>query len=808
MFRRKEGWFLWLLTAVWTAPLAAQAPGSLSGRVTDPQNAAVPGAIVALYARDGAARFVALADAQGTYRFERLAAGEYLVEAQAGGFAPAAASSVRIERGRSASLDIRLALGGQRELVVVTAAGAPQPTDEVSRAVTVVAARELEERDELSIAEALRTVPGLRVQQQGGPGSFTNIKTRGLRNEDTAVLIDGLRFREVGAPQGDASGFLADLMLTDVDRLEVLRGTGSSLYGSNATGGVINIVTAEGGGRARGSVLAEGGSLGLFRGRARVAGGAGQDRLSYSAGLARLDVTSGVDGDDAARNTSGQGRVGLRISPGTTLSGRLYGARTFVALNTSPQAIGALPATGIVRAVPLALSELRRYESGTPISQLAAGSASFIPSADNPDASRDGHFFSGALLLDGRASESLHYGITYQRLHTFRSFVDGPAGVSFQPAGRTRTDTSGTIDTVNARLGLRVARAQSIDAGYEFESENYRSFAFPVSPTPNSSVDVTERSNAVFVQDQVRLLESRLLVSASFRAQFFALRRPKFDPAAASPYAASAFAAPPDAYTGDGSIAYYFRRSGTKLRGHAGNGYRAPSLYERFGTSFGSFGYSTYGDPRLRPDRSIAFDAGVDQQLAGGRLRASATWFYTRLQEVIIFDFSGAIDPRTDPFGRFGGYRNSGGGLARGLELAVSAAPRRDLDVAVSYTYTNADQRRPAVAGVLRSFVIPDHELSLLVTQRFGRRLFVNFDVAVSSRYLAPVFDPGTFASRAFEFDGIAKGDLVASYRIPVADRRALRIYGKVENLFDRRYYESGFRTPRATALGGLQFEF
>src|SRR2546428_90422 len=80
-------------------------------------------------------------------------------------------------------------------------------------------------------------VAGLGVQQQGGPGAFANIRTRGLRNEDTAVLVDGLRFREVGAPQGDASGFLADLILTDVDRLEVLRGTGSSLYGSNAIGG-------------------------------------------------------------------------------------------------------------------------------------------------------------------------------------------------------------------------------------------------------------------------------------------------------------------------------------------------------------------------------------------------------------------------------------------------------------------------------------------------------------------------------------------------------------------------------------------
>src|SRR4030095_5805869 len=135
------------------------------------------------------------------------------------------------------------------EQVVITAQGTAQPVDEVSKAVAVVSEQQIEERDEFAIAEALRTVPGLRVQQLGGPGSFVSIKTRGLRNEDTAVLIDGLRFRDVGAPQGDASGFLSDLIVTDIDRVEVLRGSGSSLYGSNAIGGVINIVTDEGGGR-------------------------------------------------------------------------------------------------------------------------------------------------------------------------------------------------------------------------------------------------------------------------------------------------------------------------------------------------------------------------------------------------------------------------------------------------------------------------------------------------------------------------------------------------------------------------------
>ena len=66
--------------------------------------------------------------------------------------------------------------------------------------------------------------------------------------KDTAVLIDGLRFRDAAATQGDASGLLEDLIVTDVSRLEVLRGSGSSLYGSNAVGGVVNVVTDEGGG--------------------------------------------------------------------------------------------------------------------------------------------------------------------------------------------------------------------------------------------------------------------------------------------------------------------------------------------------------------------------------------------------------------------------------------------------------------------------------------------------------------------------------------------------------------------------------
>ncbi len=791
----------------------AQATGSsnttIKGHVKDPKGASLPGASVTLYARERSFHLSTTTDSTGAYRFEKLAPGEYLVEAEAEGFASASAQRVTVKRGQAATLDIPLELAGVRSTVVVTASDTPQSVDEVSKAVTVVDRQEIDERDESAIAESLRTVPGLRVQQLGGPGSFTSIKTRGLRSEDTAVLIDGLRFRDAAATQGDASGFLEDLIVTDISRVEVLRGSGSSLYGSNAIGGVINLVTDEGGGPVRGNVLAEGGGLGMFRGRGQVAGGARNNSIVYSAGFSHFNVTRGVDGQDEARNTSGQGRVLFRLSPNTTLSGRIYAAKSRLQLNNSPQGIGTLPPTGIIEAIPLSLTELRRYEAGVPTSQLNVGNATFIPAANDPDNLRKASFFSGAVIFTQRPTERFGYTMSYQGVATNRSSINGPLGVGFQPVGgSTRSDFDGRIHTLNARFDARAGRANLITGGYEFESENFRNPSFDVNPANNSNVDVTQRSHAFFVQDQLRFMEARLQISGAFRAQFFRLQQPLFTPAASAPYRGINFQSPPTAYTGDGSIAYLFRSSGTKLRAHAGNGYRAPSLFERFGTFFGSFGYSIFGDPRLRPDRSVAFDAGIDQTLYRNRLRASATYFYTRLQKVIIFDFSGVINPATDPFGRFGGYRNTNGGIARGAELSMTATPTRTLSLTAAYTYTKAQQRTQQVPGTLRSLVVPVHQFSLVATQRFGHRFLINFDLSASSDYLGAIFDPKTFASRAYRFRGLAKADLGASYTVPLKESRSLRFFGYVDNLFDREYFESGFRTPGRVGRAGAMFVF
>ncbi len=188
----------------------------------------------------------------------------------------------------------------------MTAASEPQSVDQVSKALDVVMAQDAEKRGLFSVADAIRFVPGLRISTRGSPGSFTTIQTRGLRVTDTAVLIDGFRFRDPTGPQGDASAYIGDLLLVDTSRIEVLRGSGSSLYGTNAMSGTVNIITDSGGGPVHGDLDLQGGGLGLFRGVARVAGGALDNRLAYSVGLSHLNVTEGVDDVGAVRDWSGQ----------------------------------------------------------------------------------------------------------------------------------------------------------------------------------------------------------------------------------------------------------------------------------------------------------------------------------------------------------------------------------------------------------------------------------------------------------------------------------------------------------------------
>jgi vitamin B12 transporter len=326
---------------------------SLGVHVTDPQGAAVPSADVTIVARDNSARLTGSTSAQGLLSLNAIAPGDYLVIAVAQGFAASGPQSIHVSADAPLETNIRLAIAAVHNAVVVTADGTPQTVDETSKAVSSIDAAELQARDVFTMADAVGVTPGVRVEQQSGFGGLASISLRGLPAADTAVLIDGMRFRDPTATQGDASALLQDLIVTGADSIEILRGAGSSLYGTNAVGGVVNILTAQGGRPNHGSVLMEGGGEGMFRGRAEFAGSAFANRLDYSAGVAHLNVLSGIDGDSPARTTSGQGRASWRLNSTTQIFARLYSANSFAKQKDSPTVVDGLAATGIVDAVPL-----------------------------------------------------------------------------------------------------------------------------------------------------------------------------------------------------------------------------------------------------------------------------------------------------------------------------------------------------------------------------------------------------------------------------------------------------------------------
>jgi iron complex outermembrane receptor protein len=763
-------------------PLAG---ASLTGIVKDPQGRGVPGASVTLVSESGAAGNSTTTDSNGDYRFEALPEGAYVLQVEAPGFAAAIIPGVRLAA--SEKRDVPLDLAGVREQVVVTASNTPQVPEQVSKSIESIDKTDADARDAESLADVVALAAAVRVNQLGGPGAFTSIRLRGMRDQDTAVLVDGLRLRDPSATQGDASGLVEDLLFTDANRVEVLRGSGSSLYGTNAIGGVLNVITDEGGGRTRGSVLMEGGSLGEFRGRAQLAGGMRQDRIQYSAGVSHMDVISGVGGDAPYRDTSAQGRVTFHLTPSLRLSARVYGADAFGKILGEPIILGSPTGFGIVDPV---------------------FNRTFLPAPDNPDGTRAERFLSGALMLDGQASPRLDYSVSYQLLTTGRRYGDGPAGVGYQPLGSTRSIYDGRIQTANAQAHYRLGRWNLLTGGYEFENENFANDnADATDAAAASAVNVTQRSHTVFGQDQAQFLGGRLQLSGAVRAQFFTLERPSFLPLEGAPYQGGAFPSPASALTGDGSAAYFFRTSGTKLRAHVGRGYRAPSLFERFGAGFDPvYGYSVYGDPRLKPEHTIAFDAGVDQMLWRNRLQISASYFYTWLQDVIYFDVSGILDPSTDPFGRYIGYRNTRGGISRGFEASASVAPARSLKIMTAYTYVNAIERNPLVGDVLRSFVIPRNQFSIVATEQPTSRLLFTMDTRATDSYLAPVY--GDIVTQTYRFGGMHRVNAGASYRIPLKEYQALRIFARAENVANQTYYESGFLTPGRTARAGLQWEF
>jgi vitamin B12 transporter len=211
------------------------------------------------------------------------------------------------------------------EPVVVTATKLETPVEQLGASVTVITGEELEAHHYQDVADALRRVPGLDVQRAGTAGKLTSLRIRGANPQQIQVLVDGLRVKSPSAGTFD----FAEVLIEGIERIEVVRGPQATLYGADAIGGVVNIITRRGRGRPTPALSVEAGTRGTHRQRLSIDGSWQWLDYAFSA------FNFGTDGqfpNDASVQRGASGRLGVTLPHDGHVSLTLRHARTEVEL--------------------------------------------------------------------------------------------------------------------------------------------------------------------------------------------------------------------------------------------------------------------------------------------------------------------------------------------------------------------------------------------------------------------------------------------------------------------------------------------
>lgn len=214
------------------------------------------------------------------------------------------------------------------EEIVVTATRTATDLSSVAESVTMISAQQARDSQKEALSDLLSTVPGVSVNRNGGLGKQTSLRIRGAESEHTVVLIDGVKLNDPSSPGGGYD--FADLMVNDIARIEVLRGAQSVLWGSQAIGGVINIITPVPEGALSSTTSSEVGSHGTAKLNASVE--AGGEKLAWrlggnyltTDGVSAFDERLGGREDDGYRNLGAHGRALWYLSDAVTAEVRSY----------------------------------------------------------------------------------------------------------------------------------------------------------------------------------------------------------------------------------------------------------------------------------------------------------------------------------------------------------------------------------------------------------------------------------------------------------------------------------------------------
>lgn len=586
-----------------------------------------------------------------------------------------------------------------RDETIVTAARIPVTVGESGSSVSVINRTDIEERSPIFLTDLLRDVPGLAVSRLGGSGKLTNVRVRGAESNQVLVLIDGIEANDIS---GDDAFDFSHLQASGIERVEIVRGPQSALWGSDALAGVINIVTTQSDKPWQADVATEAGSFGTLRTNANL--GAAGPNYHGNLGLGYYDsrgTNTSRNGAEADGYRNGTLNLKLDWQPLQRLrldfSGRLVDAR-----NEHDNDLG----LGIPSDTP-GVSRVFQSYVGTR-AQLSTFDGHWVHSVNWTWSRNDNQDKDPAVFQDGSTAGD-KYAVNYQSTWNFA--------------------TPGFLDAQHV-----------FTAALNYEKQEFKQRG-PVTVFGDPNQDRAYDMAGYIGEYRLRLAEVYLL-SASAR----------YDDN-------SAFA---DIGTYRLSFTREIPQTGTSVGVSYGTGQKNPTFIERFGFSSGGLFSPTFiGNASLRPEQSKGWELRVNQALFADKLLLGATYFHEQLQDEIN---GFVVDPTftlATALNLNGTSKRQGVELSTQARLSSQVS----LNAAYTYldsTQIDASTRR-RVDEIRRPHHQGSVSLNLVTSDRRGN---LNLHLSYSGEQVDDIFLPPFFAPARARLDPIPLAGVSASYRI------------------------------------------
>ncbi len=756
----------------------------IEGAISDTSGGVVPGATIEAVI-NGRVLTVTTSGPDGSYRLGMPAGAVYFLRVSLDGFATEITRPAVAEA--DAVVDMELRVGAISDTVVVTASGTERSLANIAESVSVFTAADLDTLGAASVADVLQTVPGLSIEATGREGGLASLFSRGAESDYNLVLIDGVRVNISGG-RFDFSRIGAG----EIERVEVVRGAQSALYGSGAIGSVIQIFTRRGQAadppRLLGSV--EGGTFKTMRGDLTLVGGAG-GRMAYRVGVAargtdgafadllpehdRFDQTAFNLGLDSALNdrvslrttlryASARGRAVGPINYGSRDTGTVYNSRD-ISWNLESTHLLSPTVTGTVRFGYFRYDSDQDDTIADPPYHLYA-ILEGTPGALFPDSPRLVRF------IQEPEFDAIAAGT--QALQAEQILATTPFGVTDFPF---TFHTEFRRPTLDYTVAWTWQPGQVLTAGYAYEHQsNPLGAGFQIA------------NHAYFAQQQLTLADD-WFVSLGARvddnAPFGTTTSPKLSVGGYPvPFA-------------DGPL------SSVKVFASRGRGIKNPRLGELFGDDF------TDGNPNLAPEAAVTADAGVELTVDSQRVRIAMTYFDSQYEDQVAFSPTGFTPDGLPDFINVNGSEASGWEFEAALQRPVvgitAAGTYSYVDTQVTATRSTSQQFQPGQPLLRR----PTHSGTFRVGyQRGPARLSLNVR-AVGQRhdsgFLFLTSVPTAAFAQAVPVDTtVNAGYTVVGLGAEIDAHDAVSLFFRVDNLTDEAYERAlGYPgTPRSVVLG------